>query len=86
MNLYRGDVIPDIAPFAVLLFMGGPMDVWEEAARPWLAPKRLATPTGADLVPLSGHQLLVEAMGGKCDTMGTPEIGLMPITVAKARG
>jgi GMP synthase-like glutamine amidotransferase len=89
VHLYRGESIPDLAPFDVMLVMGGPMDVWEEAAHPWLIPEKRAI---ADWVSAGrpylgvclGHQLLVEAVGGACARMAVPEVGVMPMTLSDA--
>ncbi|WP_161785910.1 hypothetical protein [Thalassobacter sp. 16PALIMAR09] len=36
VHLYRDDPIPDLAPYSHLMVMGGPMDVWEVEANPWI--------------------------------------------------
>lgn len=87
VHLYRGDVVPDAAPFDPMIVMGGPMDVWEDDAHPWLASEKAAIAnwvrSGRPYLGVClGHQLLVEAMGGACAKMAVPEVGVMPITLS----
>jgi len=89
VHLYRGDAIPDPVPFDALIVMGGPMDVWEEDAHPWLVPEKA---TIADWVRggrpylgiCLGHQLLVEVMGGACARMAVPEVGVTEVALTDA--
>ncbi|MBZ8118062.1 type 1 glutamine amidotransferase [Roseovarius sp. LXJ103] len=88
VRLWEGDDIPDLAAFDAMLVMGGPMDVWEENAHPWLRPEKAAIAewVGAGRAYLGvclGHQLLVEAMGGRCAKMVIPEIGVSPVGLTK---
>ena len=36
VELDEGEAIPALDGYDILIAMGGPMDVWEEAAHPWL--------------------------------------------------
>ncbi len=42
VELDEGDAIPPLDDYDVLLVMGGPMDVWEEAKHPWLLAEKRA--------------------------------------------
>lgn len=89
VHLHRGEVIPDLALFDALLVLGGPMDVWEEDAHPWLRAEKRAiaewcTAARPYLGVCLGHQLLVEAMGGQCRKMAVPEIGVAPVHLSDA--
>lgn len=89
VRLHRGEAVPDLALFDALLVLGGPMDVWQEDAHPWLrAEKRtIAQWVGAGQPYLGvclGHQLLVEAMGGRCAKMAVPEVGVLPVHLTDA--
>ena len=42
VELDEGDAIPPLDGYDAMVVMGGPMDVWEEDAHPWLAPEKAA--------------------------------------------
>lgn len=90
VHLDEGETPPPLDGFDALWVMGGPMDVWEEAEHPWLAPeKRLireAVETrGLPFLGLClGHQLLAEALGGEVGRAARPEIGVMPVRLTEA--
>jgi GMP synthase-like glutamine amidotransferase len=86
VRLHHGEQIPEMSVFDMLIVMGGPMDVWETAANPWLFEEKAAiakwVSAGRPYLGIClGHQLLVDAMGGECAIMKNPEIGIIPIDV-----
>lgn len=85
VHLYLGDQIPALDPFDALLVMGGPMDVWDTDAHPWLLAEKTAirdwVRAGRPYLGIClGHQLLADAMGGACAKMAAPEIGVPEVT------
>lgn len=90
VELDAGEQIPSFDGFDILVVMGGPMDVWQEKAHPWLVREKAAIRHWVrDLrrpyfgVCL-GHQLLAAALGGKVGPMARPEVGLASIDLTPA--
>lgn len=87
VNFHCNDPIPAFDRYDLLLVMGGPMDVWEEDAYPWLAREKAAIRTWVHelqkpyLGICLGHQLLADATGGRCAKSPKPEIGLTMVTL-----
>ncbi|MTH65489.1 type 1 glutamine amidotransferase [Paracoccus shanxieyensis] len=80
--LDEGAAIPDLEGFDLLAVMGGPMDVWDTDAHPWLVPEMAAIRHWVrDLARpylgiCLGHQLLAQALGGTVGLMAAPEVGI----------
>jgi len=89
VELDRGDSIPDLGAYDGLWVMGGPMDVWEEVAFPWLVAEKSAIRNAVLDLELPflgiclGHQLLAAAIGGEVHK-GVSEVGVMPVALTSA--
>jgi GMP synthase-like glutamine amidotransferase len=85
VELDQGDHIPPLESYDLLVVMGGPMDVWQEDAHPWLVAEKAAIRHWVMelkkpyLGICFGHQLLAEALGGKVGPMATPEVGFAAV-------
>ena len=90
VELDEGEAIPDLEDFDALWVMGGPMDVWEEEAHPWMAAeKEIIRAAVADrgmpyLGFCLGHQLLADALGGTVGRAQSPEVGVMEVELTAA--
>jgi GMP synthase-like glutamine amidotransferase len=89
VELDQGETAPPLDGFDALWVMGGPMDVWEEDAHPWLVGEKAlireaVEERGMPFLGLClGHQLLACALGGECGKSAVPEIGVLPVQLTE---
>ena len=89
VELDEGEPLPTPDGYDALWVMGGPMDVWQEDAHPWLAAEKAfirdaVEGRGMPFLGLClGHQLLAEALGGSAEPSKTPEIGIMDVQLTE---
>ena len=90
IELDAGEALPaDMSGYDALWVLGGPMDVWQEDAHPWLVAEKafIKQAVMGDGVPFLGlclgHQLLAEVLGGTVGPSDTPEIGIMDVQLTE---
>ena len=79
-HLYRGDKLPEISDFDLLVVMGGPMSVHDTAIHPWLKDEKkfihASVSSGKNVVGIClGAQLIAEVLGSRVRSNGEREIG-----------
>ncbi len=90
VELDAGQQIPPLHNFDAMWVMGGPMDVWDTEEHPWLIAEKAAIREWVlelkrpYLGLCLGHQLLADALGGKCGKLNPPEIGVLDIELTEA--
>jgi GMP synthase-like glutamine amidotransferase len=82
--LFKGEELPLLSSFDLLVIMGGPMSTCDEAQYPWLKAEkrfiRMAVATGKLVLGVClGAQLIAEALGGKVSKNKFNEIGWLPV-------
>jgi GMP synthase-like glutamine amidotransferase len=90
VELDQGEEIPPLEPYDMMLVMGGPQDVWQEAEHPWLVQEKAAIRRFVVDMKRSylgiclGHQLLAVAIGGNVELAASAEVGVMPVAMTPA--
>jgi len=84
LEVYAGETLPTTDCFDMLLVMGGPMNIYEEAAYPWLIDEkkaiRAAIDAGKPVVGIClGAQLIADVLGGPVRRGEEVEIGWLNI-------
>lgn len=83
-HLYRGDALPALQDLDALVVLGGPMNIYEHEAHPWLVAEkqliRAALDAGRPVLGIClGAQLMADVLGGPVTRNPQPEIGWWPI-------
>src|SRR5215831_1512564 len=89
IELDEGGDLPNWREADLVLAMGGPMSVHDEAEHPWLAGEKqwIAAAVRAGVPYLGvclGAQLLAASLGAPVRTGEAPEVGVLPVTVTHA--
>jgi GMP synthase-like glutamine amidotransferase len=85
VNLWNGVSLPDPGKVSFLIIMGGPMNIYEHDAYPWLIEEKKFIGSVIERnVPVLGiclgAQLLSDVLGGKVTQLSRPEYGWIPIS------
>src|SRR5215831_16667897 len=88
-ELDEGDSLPDWRDVDLVVVMGGPLGVYDEAEHPWLAGEKrwIAAAVRAGVPYLGvclGAQLLAASLGAPVYTGDVPEVGVLPVAAAAA--
>lgn len=87
--LQAGAIPPPVADFDALIVMGGPMNIYEYEAHPWLRTEkaliRAAIAQGRRVLGIClGAQLIADVLGGPVRRNDEPEIGWFPVELSAA--
>ncbi len=89
VELDEGEPIPSLEGYDALWAMGGPMDVWQDEAHPWMTAEKAAireavVERGLPFLGLClGHQLLAVALDGEVKPAATPEVGILEVELTE---
>ncbi len=83
-HLYRGDSLPALDSYDLLVVMGGEMNIYQDRDYPWLKPERqlirATMSAGKRVIGIClGSQLIADALGGRVTQNPVYEIGWFPI-------
>jgi len=87
VELHRGQAIPALERYDLMLVLGGAMHAWQEDDYPWLVDEKraIAEWVGERAKPYLGiclgHQLLADALGGAVSPSAAPEIGVFEVAL-----
>jgi GMP synthase-like glutamine amidotransferase len=84
-HLYRGDALPPLNDFDLLVIMGGEMNIYQYRDWPWLKPEsafiRSALTAGKKAVGIClGAQLIADALGARVVQNSEHELGWLPVS------
>src|ERR1700677_3200133 len=84
-HLYRGDALPALDAFDLLVIMGGEMNIYQYRDWPWLKAEsemiQSALTQGKRVVGIClGAQLIADALGSRVVQNPEYEIGWLPVT------
>ncbi|MCY3880219.1 MAG: type 1 glutamine amidotransferase [Rhodobacteraceae bacterium] len=87
VELDEGEALPGLDGYDALWVLGGPMDVWQESEFGWLRSEKELIREAVEVRGMPflglclGHQLLAEALGGKCGKAEQSEVGVMDVSL-----
>ena len=88
-RLYAGETLPQVDSFDWLIVMGGPMNIYEYEAYPWLRAEKAFIKAAVEakkklLGICLGAQLIADVLGAPVTRNAQQEIGWFPVTLKPA--